>query len=197
MVARGDHRERRPIELLQNFKNDFHLKGSGARELQVDRAAFLKRQKRRQFRTCWNKHLESDTWDRSSASWPASTSYVNDVSWIYMPSNSTSLFHLFSFISFFSHSLSCSCSFFLFQINTVSLNTHTAWRKAFIAIHKSVFQVTLVSLAASGFKMLSWALLSSVFSFYTQDADHSAVQSRRFMTLTKKDVLFMVNNSNA
>lgn len=46
MVARGDHRECSPIELFQNFKNDVQLKGSGAKELQVDRANFLKRQKR-------------------------------------------------------------------------------------------------------------------------------------------------------
>lgn len=143
----------------------------------------------------------SDTWNRSNASWPCSTFYVNDDFWTYIPSYSSVMFYVFvsPFLIHFilSPFLSCSCSFFLIQINTVSLNTHTAWRKAFIAIHKPVFQVTLVSLAASGFKMLSWVLLSSVFSFYTQDGDHSTVQSWRFMTLTKKDILFMVTNSNA
>lgn len=42
MVACGNHRERCPIKLLQDFKNDLQLQASGAQELQVDGTALLK-----------------------------------------------------------------------------------------------------------------------------------------------------------
>ncbi len=45
VVACGNHRESRPIKLLQNFKNNLQLQASGAQELQVDGATLLKEQK--------------------------------------------------------------------------------------------------------------------------------------------------------
>ncbi len=45
VMACGNHRESRPIKLLQNFKNNLQLQASGAQELQVDGATLLKEQK--------------------------------------------------------------------------------------------------------------------------------------------------------